>query len=224
MPLTRTVVISCAGIGSRLGLHTNKSLIDICGKPLILRQLALLDQIEDVRLVLGYQAEKIIDVVRTYRKDVLFVFNHDYLTTRTAASLCMGKRFAKELIISLDGDILFDPKDFENFVFGSDENAIGVCMPYSDEPVFVSTKMLGGEEFCTALTREPDKYEWTGAFRIHSKELGVGCDHVYKMITPNLPMRPVYVNAREIDNMEEYEKACQWFQASYLNLPAGQEA
>lgn len=75
MAVSRTVIISCAGMGNRLGLGSTKALVDIDGKPLIIRHLEMLEEERDIRVVVGYQAEKVIDVVRKYREDILFVFN-----------------------------------------------------------------------------------------------------------------------------------------------------
>lgn len=58
-------------MGTRLGIGTTKALIDIEGKPLILRQLELLKDFDDIRIVVGYQMEKVIEVVNNYRKDIL---------------------------------------------------------------------------------------------------------------------------------------------------------
>lgn len=74
--ISRTVIISCAGMGNRLGLGSTKALVEVEGKPLILRHLEMLDGEKDVRVVVGYQAEKVIEVVKRYREDILFVFNH----------------------------------------------------------------------------------------------------------------------------------------------------
>lgn len=41
-PEKTTVIICCAGMGTRLGIGTTKALIDISGVPLIIRQLELL--------------------------------------------------------------------------------------------------------------------------------------------------------------------------------------
>ena len=62
MSVSKTIVISCAGMGTRLGIGTTKALIDIEGKPLILRQLELLKDFDDIRIVVGYQMEKVIEV------------------------------------------------------------------------------------------------------------------------------------------------------------------
>jgi len=74
MAVSRTVIIGCAGMGNRLGLGTTKALVEVDGKPLIVRHLEMLEEEKDIRIVVGYQAERVIEVVRKYRDDVLFVF------------------------------------------------------------------------------------------------------------------------------------------------------
>ena len=60
MPVSRTVIISCAGMGNRLGLGTTKALVEVEGKPLIMHHLEKLKNEKDIRVVVGYQAEKVI--------------------------------------------------------------------------------------------------------------------------------------------------------------------
>lgn len=214
MSVSKTIIINAAGMGKRLGLNTNKSLIDIKGKPLIIRQLECLDKYDDIRIVVGYQAQQLIDTVCAYRKDIMFVFNHEYMTTKTAASLCLGKKYSREMVISLDGDILFKPDDLENFING-DEEAIGVCAPYTKEPVYVKTDLIKGREKAIEFSRKEGKYEWTGLLKVYSERLQSGSDHVYKLITPNLPLQVINVNLKEIDNMDEYKNAIKWLECNY---------
>ena len=67
MSVSKTIVISCAGMGTRLGIGTTKALIDIEGKPLILRQLELLKDFDDIRIVVGYQMEKVMKIISTLK-------------------------------------------------------------------------------------------------------------------------------------------------------------
>ena len=133
----KSVIISCAGKGSRLGQGVPKAIIDILGKPLIIRLLELLSQVEDIRIIVGYQAEKVIDIVKKYRPDVTFLFNNDYLTTGTAASFSIGLKNAKEYAIPLDGDLLVHPEDMDKILY-SDEQLICGCQPTTDNPVLMS--------------------------------------------------------------------------------------
>lgn len=62
-----TVIICCAGMGTRLGIGTTKALVDIEGEPLIIHQLRLLDEFDDIRVVVGFDAERVINVVKQFR-------------------------------------------------------------------------------------------------------------------------------------------------------------
>jgi len=77
--------------GRRLGLGSTKALVSVHGEPLIAWHLRMLRHVRDVVVVVGYQAESVIDAVRAIRNDVIFAFNHDYATTGTAASLARGR-------------------------------------------------------------------------------------------------------------------------------------
>ena len=101
MSFSRTIIISCAGMGNRLGLGTTKALVEVDGKPLIIRHLEYLKEESDIRVVVGYQAQKVIETVTAYRKDVLFVFNHDFRNTGTGSSVVLASKYANEYILSL---------------------------------------------------------------------------------------------------------------------------
>ena len=111
MQTALSVVISCAGIGSRLGLNSTKALINIDGKSLIAWQLELFKDVEDVRIVVGFQASLVIEEVLKYRKDAIFVYNHNYFDTKTGASFYLGARDANTYVMEYDGDLLVNPQD-----------------------------------------------------------------------------------------------------------------
>lgn len=92
MQTTKSVIISCAGIGSRLGLGTTKALIKIDGKSIIQWQLELFQEVKDIRVVVGFQAAEVIAEVRKYRPDAVFVYNHNYFDTKTGTSYYLGAR------------------------------------------------------------------------------------------------------------------------------------
>jgi choline kinase len=92
MSIAKTVIISCAGTGSRLGLAKTKALITIGNKTLISYQLELFKDVEDLRIVVGFQANDVINEVLKCRKDVIFVYNHNYFETKTGASFYLGAK------------------------------------------------------------------------------------------------------------------------------------
>lgn len=206
-----TIIISCAGMGTRLGIGTTKALVDVNGKPLIIHQLEQLKDYDDVRIVVGYQAEKVIEVVKSYRKDVCFVFNYDYKTTGTAASFSKGLLGAKEFVVAFDGDLLVRPDDLDHFL-QYDGECIGGCIPTTDNPVLMS---LNDKHQVVEFSREKGTLEWTGLAKIKKERLTPGDKHVYMMFEPLMPIDVLTINTKEIDTQNDYENAVNWVLNGY---------
>ena len=204
----KTIVISCAGMGTRLGIGSTKALVDICGKPMIIRQLEMLDHVADVRIVVCYQAERVIEVAKAYRSDITFCFNYDYKTTGTAASFSKGMVCAKENIIMLDGDLLVNPDDFASFI-ADDEEKIGGCIPSTDNPVLMT---VNENNEVIEFSRERGQLEWTGLAQVKTERLVPGEKHVYYMLEPLLPLKAQVIRTKEIDTFNDYENAIRWFE------------
>ena len=83
-------------MGKRLGIGTTKALVEVEGIPLIIRNLQMLDDVEDIRVVVGYQADRVINMVNTYRKDVTFVFNHNFMNNGTGASVSLASDYSND--------------------------------------------------------------------------------------------------------------------------------
>ena len=158
MSFSRSVIISCAGMGNRLGLGSTKALIDIAGKPLIAYHLDMLKSEEDVRIVVGYQAEKVIEVVKKYRPNTLFVFNHQYRETNTGTSVSLASKYANKYILSLDGDLLIHPKDMVKILECKHE-FIGGNPSESDDPWMLQTYSEGNQEYVSAFSKCMGNYE-----------------------------------------------------------------
>lgn len=210
MPISRTVVISCAGMGKRLGMDTTKALVRVDGVPLIIRHLRMLDDVDDVRVVVGYQAERVIECVRQYRNDVTFVFNHEYMHNGTGASVMRAVRFAGDYILTLDGDLLIHPSDMRTLLEQEGE-FIGVTAPGSDGPVL--TDVDGG--MVTEFSREHGTFEWTGVMQVRTDRLTGGEGHVYQLIEQYLPMPYLYIRTKEIDTVNDFDNAERWVKNGY---------
>lgn len=217
MPVPATVVISCAGMGRRLGLSKTKALVEICGRPLIAWQLDALRWVSDLRVVVGYQAQDVIDCVRAIRQDVIFAFNREYQTTGTAASFACGALGARGLVVSLDGDLLVRPRDLQAFV-GQGRPALGVLPLTSEEPLAAVLDNDGDAvvAFERSAAPTPLHLEWSGLCQITAEQLekSKGLDrasgHVYQLLEPHLPLPAVGIDAREIDTPGDYERAAAW--------------
>lgn len=214
MAFSRTIIIGCAGMGNRLGLGTTKALLEIEGMPLIIHHLQHLKNEEDVRVVVGYQAERVIDVVKAYRNDVLFVFNHDFKTTGTGASVALASKYANDYILSLDGDLLIHPEDMQK-ILDSRQEFIGGNPIASDDPWMLQTYTQDGKEMVSAFSRCVGNYEWNGVTQIQSSKMLNGTGHVFQLIEPHLPIEFMNIRTREIDTINDYERAVEWVRLGY---------
>lgn len=210
MPISKTVVISCAGMGKRLGLGTSKCLVDVAGEPLIIRNLKMLDDVDDVRVVVGYQAERVIEVVTGYRRDVTFVFNHDYARTNTGDSVRLAANHANEYILTIDGDLLVHPDDMKK-ILAAEGEFVGVTAPGTDNPVLADVE----EGTVTAFSREKGSFEWTGVTQVKTQKILNGAGHTYQLIEPHLPMPYIYLRTKEIDTPNDYDNAVRWVKGGY---------
>lgn len=208
-----TIVISCAGEGRRLGIGTTKALVDINGKPLIICQLEQLKDQDDIRVVVGYHAEDVINVVKRFREDITFVYNYCYETTGTADSFSKGMKGAREFVVSLDGDLLVNPDDMKSFLAFDGECVCG-CDPTTDNPVLMTINKDRVVEF----SREKGQLEWTGLAKLKTSRVTAGNKHVYMMIEPLMPIKVMKIRSKEIDTPNDYQNALKWVKNGYEDL------
>ncbi len=211
MPSDKSIVISCAGIGSRLGLATTKALLQINGKSLIARQLEYFKDIEDIRVVVGFQANEVINEVLKYRNDVIFVYNHTYFETKTGASFYLGARHANKYVVEYDGDLLVHPDDIGECI-NSDYEYIAYTEKNSDDAVYVKTDESGQ---VLSFSRDTGDYEWSGPACILRNNIRYTSGNVYNMLEDKLPMRGLKIRAFDIDTYNDYQRALEtakrWF-------------
>lgn len=214
MRISRTVIISCAGMGNRLGLGTTKALLEIDGKPLIIRHLEMLKDEKDIRIVVGYQAEKVINTVLKYRKDVLFVFNHNYRETGTGASVALASKNANEFILSLDGDLLVHPEDMAK-VLNCNHEFVSGGVPKTDDPWMLQVEKENNIKYVNKFSRDEGKYEWNGITQMKSEKMQNGTGHVFQLVEPHLPLPFINIRTREIDTINDYERAVTWVKNNF---------
>jgi choline kinase len=202
MSSAKSVIISCAGVGSRLGLAKTKALITIEGKSMIAWQLELLKEIEDVRIVVGFQANDVVKEVLRYRNDAIFIYNHRYFETKTGSSFYLGAQHANEYVIEWDGDLLVHPDDVKK-ILKEEGEFICYADKSSDEAVFVKVDEKGQ---VLSFSREQGDFEWTGPACIKRERLKEeqSHNHVFNQLEPYLPMRGIKIRAYDIDTYDDY--------------------
>lgn len=203
-----TVIICCAGMGTRLGIGTTKALVDVNGEPLIIRQLKLLDAFDDIRVVVGFDAERVINVVKEYRKDIMFVCNYEYEHNGPADSLKKALLGARDYVITLDGDSVMNPGDFKQFVEFPNE-----CIAVTENASGETISALVQNGMVEALSKKLGNMQWSGITKVQADKLRGTSSHVYEVLTPYLPMTAFPLRLKEINTPKDYENAMEWFVA-----------
>ena len=205
-----TVIISCAGMGKRLGMEKTKCLVDIDGKTLIERHLEQFKNVDDLRIVVGYKKEEVINEVLKLNKNIIFVFNNEYMNNGTGASVCRAVPYSNKYIITIDGDLLIHPNDI-NKILSSNIEFAGVCKASTDNPML--TKIEGNN--VVGFSRDEGLFEWTGVSRFNVEKLVPGEGHVCALLESFLPLPYLFLNTKEIDTPHDLECAKRWIRNNY---------
>jgi choline kinase len=210
VPAVEIAVVSAAGIGSRLGMNMPKCLVRVAGRRIIEWQLDLLRAVPEVRVVVGFLEDEVIDCVRAIRPDVIFVRNPRYTETTTLQSIALATRNLKEPFLILDGDLLIEQASFAAFLAACQpgEPTIGIAPAHSDDAVFVTTRHQMDAPWVTGFQRGPrTEMEWTGLAWLDTSFIENRRCHVYEMIEPRLPLRAAVVQSLEVDTSGDLARA-----------------
>lgn len=212
MPTVDLAVIAAAGLGSRLGAEVPKCLVRIDGVSIIERQLELLSEVPEIRVVVGYRETNVIDLVSSIRPDAIFVRNPQYAKTNTIHSLRMAVHRRSGWFLAIDGDLLIEPGSFNSFLQTcerQDHAVLGVGAAGTDDGVYVHTDhRIDGELRVTTFSREePSGLEWSGLAHLHSDHIAIGERFVFEALTPHLPMAAAVIDAAEVDTPRDLRRA-----------------
>jgi CTP:molybdopterin cytidylyltransferase MocA len=210
MPSVEHAVIAAAGMGSRLGHGIPKCLVEIAGETLIAKQLALLSDVPDVRVVVGYREETVIDRVRSARSDVIFVRNPRFRETTTQDSYAIGSEGLRGSCLFMDADILFEPQSFREFTAfaASHPLAIGLTAAKTDDAVFAFTHRNGdsGLEIVT-FSREWAPLEWANVVHAPANSFFEGRGAVFETLQTLLPAPAKEIVSYEVDTEGDLKRA-----------------
>jgi len=151
-------IILAAGRGDRLAEFNPdgrpKCLLEFGGRSLLARQLDILFRfgVRQVTLVVGYEADLVIDHVSTLssRPDVSFVYNPAF-AQGSVLSLLAAKQamISNETVLVLDADVLFHPTIMQRLIESSHQNCYLIDRDFmaGDEPVKIAVKQGQMVEF-----------------------------------------------------------------------------
>ncbi|MDP2101891.1 MAG: NTP transferase domain-containing protein [Methylotenera sp.] len=207
MSHVKHAVIAAAGLGSRLGMGKPKCLIEIGGMTILEHQLKLLDHIEDLRVVVGFEEDLVIDLIRQLRPETIIVRNPGYRATTTLHSYAMGASYLNDDCLFLDGDILFQQSSLDSFIQACrpDITLVGITPAKTKDAVFVH---LNQSKQITSFSRsDKSNYEWANIVWIKPKLFHRASTAVYERLAEYLPLDTKEVNSNEIDTKEDMDNA-----------------
>lgn len=207
MSPVKHAVIAAAGFGSRLGRGHPKCLVDFRGRTLLDRQLELLSDVPDVRIVVGFQEELVVPHARALRSDVIIVRNPAYSSTTTLNSYALGAQFMSEPCLFMDADIVFEEQSFKGFLTEAAEVA-GPFMAYTDAKTADAVYCTVSDGLVTGFTREQQTaFEWANLAYLPPRYCEGGTGSVYGRLAEDLPLQSRHIISHEIDRAEDLEVA-----------------
>jgi GTP:adenosylcobinamide-phosphate guanylyltransferase len=229
MPFNGPIVIAAAGLGSRLGHGRPKALVEVGGCSVISRLFndCLKDE-KDIRVVVGFQEQDVIDHVRALRPDVIFVRNPDFRDGSARRSFLLAAQTIKQPLIMMDGDLLIAPASWHAFATRAakaaaegatpkDRFLVGVTRAKSTDSVFVHT--TGGAPDAPAqvesFTRKgPQAYEWGCVACLDGSCFTANKNYVYECLEPYLPLPAFSLDIAEIDTPQDLAGAEAWLKTN----------
>ena len=202
-------VICAAGLGVRLGKNLPKTLVDITNdKKIIDYQLELVEDIEIVSYVIGYQYKKVLDYVKGKRDDLRIIHNSGYETNSTCYSIYLATKDIDEPYVSIDGDLLINKNEFKRFVDSfSGETILGITPAKTEDGVYC---ILNEKQEIVSFQRTPQtQHEWANIACIN-KPIILDKDEpfVYPQFEKHLPLKSYNVeHLYEVDTPKDLEFA-----------------
>lgn len=216
MSAVKNAVIAVAGMGKRLGMGHPKCLVKVNNKTLLEYQLSLLERIENVFLVVGFGEQDIIEFAPKVRKDLIFVRNVNFRNTKTLGSFYCAAKIIKGNAIFMDGDMIIEPKSFEQFLETAESNGddltIAVSKRISDDPVYTEV-VEGADGRLTVIDfsyEKKTKYEWANVVCLSTSLMADGNTHTFeylKKISPPARMWASVIDRLEIDTLTDLRNA-----------------
>lgn len=182
-----------------------KALVPVCGRRLIEWQLDVLCAgVDDVVLVVGFKGDELAAVARSIRPSIEIRVNERWAETKTGGSLSVGAQGCSGRVLSLDGDLLVAPSDFQKFV-ALDHDAIGVYAVASEQPVYAD---VDGAMVCHGFSYEtPSLWEWSGLVNFNPASAQFGDGNVYEIVESIVPVSAHEIRCAEIDTAQDLARA-----------------
>jgi choline kinase len=200
-------------------MNMPKCLVPVAGRRIIDYQLELLKGVEDVRVVVGFMEELVIEHVKSVRSDVIFVRNPDYARTSTLQSLYLATRNLDGPYLALDGDVVLERESFEKFLqLGATcVPLIGIAEASTEDAVFVRVRETSGGRFeVEGFQRQPPTpFEWTGIAFLDNSIVRNENRFMFHVLEERLPLPAARIRCIEVDTPSDLSRANQLLQSNW---------
>lgn len=203
-------VIAAAGVGNRLGHGVPKCLVEIMGRSILARQIQLLSDVDDVRVVVGFQEDRVVEEARRWRSDLIFVRNAAFKSNTTLDSYRLGAKHLAGPCLFMDGDIIFDRKSFLSFCSAATEGEIliGITPSKTEHAVYVRRNSTG-----SVIGFSYDQYsshEWANIMVGKPEFLEHAQGHVFNVLSMFCPLPCMEIESYEIDTEKDLNLASEY--------------
>lgn len=204
--MKKTVVIAAAGVGSRLGAGIPKCLAEVCGHAVFEYQLRAFDWADEIRMVVGYHADEVIERVSTVSDRVVFVYNREYSATGLRQSYYLGAQGLTGKTLFLDGDTIMGntASGLIQEACKTNEDFIAVVRTLSENPIYAGVQDGNVQWFSYERQSE---YELANAAFMDAERLEYLSTLFYVQLEQYLPTKAILIESLEIDTPADLRHA-----------------
>ena len=196
--MKKTVIIAAAGMGNRLGAGKPKCLVQVNGHAIFEYLLKAFEWADEIRMVVGYNAEEVTSAVSSVNHNIKFIFNENYANTTTLQSNYLGCSMTDEKVLFIDGDMIISHQGAKKLLqqYEMGDEFAGVTSDISEDPVYAGVKKNQIEWF--DYDRISD-YEWANIALLNANKLEYEPTHFFVQIEKYLPIKACEIERLEID-------------------------
>ena len=213
--MKKTVIIAAAGVGSRLGAGKPKCLVEANGHFIFEYQLKAVEWADEIRMVVGYHADEVIQKVSTINPLIVFIYNRDYATTQLRQSYFLGAQGVEGKALFLDGDTIIG-QTASNLLFRAYENGedyIAVTQTQTKNPIYAGVQAGRVQWFSYDKTSE---YELANVAFLSTDKLKYENTLFYVQLEEYLPTKALQIEGLEVDTPEDLQHAENKIKSSFL--------
>lgn len=213
--MKKTVIIAAAGVGSRLGAGKPKCLVEANGHFIFEYQLKAVEWADEIRMVVGYHADEVIQKVSTINSNIVFIHNRDYATTQLRQSYFLGAQGVEGKALFLDGDTIIG-QTASNLLFRAYENGedyIAVTQTQTKNPIYADVQAGRVQGFSYNKTSE---YELANVAFLSTDKLKYENTLFYVQLEEYLPTKALQIEGLEVDTQEDLQHAENKIKSSLL--------